>query len=388
MERGEDDGGIAAACGECDTLRRVHLLPLGVVRPQQAGVSRLDLIAEDLRRRRAEGQAITLGDVIHGSGVDFIVVKCDPPSGKLARETDFYTDGSPVVRFEKVQFSAWGDVEVPSEQLFADYLATFLRGDSIPSGTRDANERMRRFLFYCNQVFRIRDVCFRVEATGPAGLGIITAQTELYTVWDSTPEFEKVQILPFEDTLPQSYGFDIFEDYLKPFLTSCVHKTFKSSDMFTYHGVQFKLLATEPSGTARIGRRTTIYCDGALEPVWENVFPPELLSQLSQLPLAFQQILLSAGRNTRDSEDQSLHRRDLYAAASQQIPSLTWPPQGSSAHRMCMICLCDFVAGAACRRLPCQHIYHEGCIDEWLRRCRDCPICRRESVDPDALYGP
>jgi hypothetical protein len=34
-------------------------------------------------------------------------------------------------------------------------------------------------------------------------------------------------------------------------------------------------------------------------------------------------------------------------------------------------------AGQTCRRLRgCGHVFHAGCIDEWLRRSRTCPSCR------------
>lgn len=35
----------------------------------------------------------------------------------------------------------------------------------------------------------------------------------------------------------------------------------------------------------------------------------------------------------------------------------------------CSVCLTDFTSGEQLRTLPCCHIYHKECIDEWLRVC-------------------
>ncbi|CAE8644168.1 unnamed protein product, partial [Polarella glacialis] len=41
----------------------------------------------------------------------------------------------------------------------------------------------------------------------------------------------------------------------------------------------------------------------------------------------------------------------------------------------CAVCLSDYVDGEVLRRLPCQHIFHRRCADEWLRRSKRCPLC-------------
>ncbi|XP_041033181.1 RING finger protein 11a isoform X2 [Carcharodon carcharias] len=50
----------------------------------------------------------------------------------------------------------------------------------------------------------------------------------------------------------------------------------------------------------------------------------------------------------------------------------------------CVICMMDFVYGDPIRFLPCMHIYHMECIDEWLMRSFTCPSCM-EPVDAALL---
>lgn len=57
-----------------------------------------------------------------------------------------------------------------------------------------------------------------------------------------------------------------------------------------------------------------------------------------------------------------------------------------SASKKCCICLEDFVEGQQLRILPCFHRYHQCCIDEWLCRSDECPLCKfRITADDTAL---
>lgn len=44
----------------------------------------------------------------------------------------------------------------------------------------------------------------------------------------------------------------------------------------------------------------------------------------------------------------------------------------------------DFVSGDPVRFLPCMHVYHMECIDNWLMRSFTCPSCM-EPVDAALL---
>ena len=50
----------------------------------------------------------------------------------------------------------------------------------------------------------------------------------------------------------------------------------------------------------------------------------------------------------------------------------------------CVICMIELEIGDPIRFLPCMHIYHKDCIDDWLLRSFTCPSCM-EPVDAALL---
>ena len=42
----------------------------------------------------------------------------------------------------------------------------------------------------------------------------------------------------------------------------------------------------------------------------------------------------------------------------------------------CTICLSEFEEEEDVRRLPCMHLFHVDCVDQWLATNKRCPICR------------
>ena len=51
----------------------------------------------------------------------------------------------------------------------------------------------------------------------------------------------------------------------------------------------------------------------------------------------------------------------------------------------CTICLCELDDGEDVRRLPCMHLFHVACVDQWLTLNKRCPICR---VDIETQHCP
>mmetsp|Transcript_14186 Transcript_14186/g.26692 ORF Transcript_14186/g.26692 Transcript_14186/m.26692 type:complete len:497 (-) Transcript_14186:1633-3123(-) len=50
----------------------------------------------------------------------------------------------------------------------------------------------------------------------------------------------------------------------------------------------------------------------------------------------------------------------------------------SEDNKKCMVCLDDYEVGATVKTLPCFHLFHKHCIDEWLTRNTSCPVCKTE----------
>lgn len=47
----------------------------------------------------------------------------------------------------------------------------------------------------------------------------------------------------------------------------------------------------------------------------------------------------------------------------------------------CTICLYEFEVEEDVRRLPCMHLFHVECVDQWLITNKRCPICRIDIED-------
>lgn len=65
-------------------------------------------------------------------------------------------------------------------------------------------------------------------------------------------------------------------------------------------------------------------------------------------------------------------------AGGAQAPQPSGAREGKTEEKAetCVICLEEFKDGEEIRRLPCLHIFHQGCVDRALQIKSECPICR------------
>merc|ERR1719321_2389217 len=68
-------------------------------------------------------------------------------------------------------------------------------------------------------------------------------------------------------------------------------------------------------------------------------------------------------------------KRGLSASEIKKLPCATH----SGCSEECSICLNDVHDGDSKRTLPgCGHSFHKACIDLWVLRCAECPLCKTE----------
>ncbi|XP_059553440.1 E3 ubiquitin-protein ligase RNF126 isoform X15 [Myotis daubentonii] len=54
----------------------------------------------------------------------------------------------------------------------------------------------------------------------------------------------------------------------------------------------------------------------------------------------------------------------------------------------CPVCKDDYELGERVRQLPCNHLFHDGCIVPWLEQHDSCPVCRKSLTGQNTATNP
>ncbi|KER33919.1 hypothetical protein T265_00355 [Opisthorchis viverrini] len=68
-------------------------------------------------------------------------------------------------------------------------------------------------------------------------------------------------------------------------------------------------------------------------------------------------------------------------ASKQQMSNLTTfelSVSEAASSGQCVICLEAFQPATLCIKLPCEHVYHHDCAQQWLLQHGLCPLCRKD----------
>jgi len=382
-----------------EELSRLSLLPMDPLPPELDGeAERMALVRDTLGDLRAQGRLLRQGSVIQvPGGYSFVAAKCQPDEGVIGRGTELFLSGPALPRLARLQLLALvrHGPGVTGDAFFAQYLRPHFRSIFSEEGLCA--------VAIAGDMPVYAGVRFHAAALDPeVPLGIVDRNTEIFTDLHEADEFARIHVVPFSDTLPRAYNYNVFEDYMMPFLNSNRLRCFALGDTFIQSGVQFKVVAAEPSaGRLRIGRETLIYTEGRLEPTVAELLPPEITRRLSVFPPSLQMMLLQsdafgngeiaerimAHQALQDGAERPGGHGGLGsitpAALNHLTEQRTWSSElrsGLGQEPQCSVCMEDFVDGEEVRLLRCQHVFHTRCIDEWLGRDPHCPLCRASLI--------
>ncbi|KAI3712364.1 hypothetical protein L1987_70918 [Smallanthus sonchifolius] len=85
----------------------------------------------------------------------------------------------------------------------------------------------------------------------------------------------------------------------------------------------------------------------------------------------FEQLTMNDGRQSQGPPPAT-------RSAIDSMPTIKITNRHLNADSHCPVCKDKFEWGCKARQMPCNHIYHSGCIEPWLVQHNSCPVCRVE----------
>ncbi|XP_067329596.1 E3 ubiquitin-protein ligase RNF126 [Anolis sagrei] len=72
----------------------------------------------------------------------------------------------------------------------------------------------------------------------------------------------------------------------------------------------------------------------------------------------------------------------------QALPTIHITEEHVGSGLECPVCKEDYEAGESVRQLPCNHLFHDGCIVPWLEQHDTCPVCRKSLSGQNTATNP
>ena len=79
-----------------------------------------------------------------------------------------------------------------------------------------------------------------------------------------------------------------------------------------------------------------------------------------------------------DDDDESEYNHGISLEDLFLLPRSKIPDVSKLEEKQCTICLTEYNNGDELTTLPCFHFFHPKCINIWLQRSNNCPICKNE----------
>ncbi|VTZ69533.1 RING zinc finger protein, putative [Plasmodium chabaudi chabaudi] len=290
-------------------------------------------------------------------------------------------------------------------------IQNFLMNHLIPYFKNNRNK-----LFYPGKLFNVNNFSFLVSKIDiDISAGFIDDLTEINLRVDSYEEYNNVHIVPLYDTLPTTYNYNLFIDYIKPYIERHYLDTFSLYDTFFYRGVQFKIMGVDPidmkCGKGRISANTSIYTQGSVKPTFFDVISTKSFNYIKSLPFEYKpyailnilqhldtdsllRLFPSANINmessTKDEQTILDHLTPLMYVYNKEKTSydtkriligknnMHTESNNNIINEQCAVCFDNFINEDKCIKLTCLHTYHWKCVKNWFRFNLTCPCCRHK----------
>ncbi|SOV14632.1 RING zinc finger protein, putative [Plasmodium gaboni] len=286
-------------------------------------------------------------------------------------------------------------------------------------------------LYYSGKLFLINNFTFLIlKIDSDVNVGFIDKNTEIILSVDTYEQYKNVHIVPMYDTLPTTYNYDLFMDYIKPYIERHYLNVYSIHDTFFYKGVQFKIMGIDPVnikyGKGRISCNTFIYTEGCIKPTFFDVISKESFNYIRSLPFEYKpyailnilqhldsdsllRLFPSSNINIRENnkkeemllEQLTKHKyifnknfKNNYTKNSienidsknkenyqhinkkRELHTTTSTLRSNLINEQCAVCFEYFQDYDKCIKLTCLHTYHWKCVKNWFKFNLTCPCCR------------